>query len=205
MKLILIFTICILTLSVSGQEKELKNKNAKVSINSKSKLNTHKKVDINSPFKVVNLDTNTPARQPAYFINGKFFNESILKTLNIQFIDSMTVVKEVITIENKIYHGQIHIKMKGKYEPKIISLTDLKSKYLKPSHNPAIFIIDNDVVKSDYNEFFIDEKYILKIETQEIKNEKEKLDISVIRLITKTKENIEEANKIWIRGVDTEI
>ena len=205
MRLILIFTICILTLSVNGQEKELKSKNAKVSINSKIKPTTREKVDINSPLKVVNLDMDKPDRQPAYFIDGKHFNESILKTLNLQFIDSMTVIKEEITVEDKTFYGQIHIKMKGEYEPKIVSLTDLKSKYLKPSHKPTIFIIDNDVVKSEYNEFLIDENYILRIETQVIKNEKEKLNINVIRLVTKTKENIEEANKIWIRGVDTEI
>ncbi|MCY1721944.1 hypothetical protein OU798_16440 [Prolixibacteraceae bacterium Z1-6] len=205
MRLILIFTICLLTLSLSGQEKKLKSKNAKVSINSKSKLNTRKKVDINSPLRVVDLDTNKPASQPAYFIDGKYFNQSILKTLNLQFIDSMTVIKEEITLEDKIYYGQIHIKMKEEYVPKIVSLADLKSKYLKLGQNPSIFIIDNDVVKSDYNEFLIDENYILKIETQVIKNEKEKLNVNVIRLVTKTKENIEEANKIWIRGVDTDI
>ncbi|MEZ5105843.1 MAG: hypothetical protein R2757_15185 [Draconibacterium sp.] len=204
MRLIITIAICILTLSLNGQEKELKSKNAKISTNN-SKSITHEKVDINSPLKVVDLDTNKPERQPAYFIDGKYFNQSILKTLNLPFIDSMTVVKELITIGNKTYYGQIHIKMKREYKSEIISLTDLKSKYIKPSREPVIFIIDTDIVKSDYNEFFVDEKYILKIETQEIRNETENLNVNVIRLVTKTKENIEEANKIWIRGVDTEI
>lgn len=204
MRLIITIAICILTLSLNGQEKELKSKNAKISTNN-SKSITHEKVDINSPLRVVDLDTNKPERQPAYFIDGKYFNQSILKTLNLPFIDSMTVVKELITIGNKTYYGQIHIKMKREYKSEIISLTDLKSKYIKPSREPVIFIIDTDIVKSDYNEFFVDEKYILKIETQEIRNETENLNVNVIRLVTKTKENIEEANKIWIRGVDTEI
>ncbi|WP_167612743.1 hypothetical protein [Maribellus sediminis] len=204
MKRIITFTICVLTLSLNGQEKELKSKNAIISTNNNKSI-THEKVDINSPLKVVHLETNKPERQPAYFIDGKYFNQSILKTLNRQFIDSVTVIKEEVTLGNKTYYGQIHIKMKKEYVPKIISLTDLKSKYLKPSQIPTIFIIDNDVVKSDYNEFLIDENYILKIESQVIKIEKEKLNANVIRLVTKTKENIEEANKIWIRGIDTEL
>ncbi len=41
------------------------------------------------------------------------------------------------------------------------------------------------------------------MEIQKIEKKKENLHVNVIRLITKTRENIEKANDIRIRGVDT--
>ena len=198
MKLIAILIISILTLSANGQIKEL---NGKVNF----KTNKPEKVDINSPLKVINLDKDKPDRQPAYFIDGKHFSETIIRTINPQLIDSISVVKKEITIEGKKYYGQVNIKLKANYKPEIISLTDLKTKYTKQSNTPSIFIIDDEIVKGDYSKFFVDEKYILKMEIQKIDNRKEHLNVNVIRLITKTKENIEKANEIMIRGVDTAI
>lgn len=197
MKLIAFLIISILTLSANGQEKGLQGKVENYSVNSKPKY------DVNSQLKVINLDTNKPDRQPAYFIDGEHFSEATIKNINFQMIDSMSVVRGEITIEDKKYYGQLHIKMKEDYKPEFISLTDLKTKYTKQSNTPSIFIIDSDIVRSDYNKFFVDEKYILKIEVQKVNNEKENLNVNVIRLITKTEENIKKANKISIRGVDT--
>lgn len=196
MKLIAILIVSILTLSANGQIKELSGK-----VNSTT--NRPEKADVNSPLKVINLDTDKPDRQPAYFIDGKRFNETILKTIDPQLIDSMFIVKKEITIEDKKYYGQVLIKMKGDYKPEIISLADLKSKYTKESNTPSIFIIDNDIVKSDYDKFFVDEKYILKMEVHKVDNEKEHLNVNVIRLVTKTEKNIEKENEIRIRGIDT--
>ena len=52
----------------------------------------------------------------------------------------------------------------------------------------------------DYDEFNVDENYILKIEVQSVENSKENLNINVIRLITRTKENLEKANTIILKG-----
>jgi len=196
MKLIAFIIISILTLSANGQIKELN-----VMVNSNT--NDSQRFDINSPLKVVDIDSSRPDRLPAYFIDGKHFDEYSIKTINSQLIDSIHIVNNEITIKDKKYYGQVHIKMKQDYKPEFISLTDLEAKYLKQSNNPSIFMIDNDIVKSDYNNILVDEKYILKMEIQQIDNEKEHLNVNIIRLITKTKENIGKANEIRIRGVDT--
>jgi hypothetical protein len=196
MKLIAILIISILTLSANGQIKELDGK-----VDFKS--NKLEKVDVNSPLKVIYLVKDKPDRQPAYFIDGKHISETVIRTINPQLIDSISVVKKEITIEDKKYYGQLYLKMKDNYKPKIISLTDLKTKYTEQSNTPSIFMIDDEIVKSDYCNFFVDENYILKMEIQNIVDEKEHLNVNIIRLITKTKENIEKANEIRIRGVDT--
>ena len=62
-------------------------------------------------------------------------------------------------------------------------------------------MLNDKIINTDYDSFIVDEKYILKIETQAIKNSKEQLDMNVIKVITRTKGNIETANTIIIKGV----
>jgi hypothetical protein len=196
MKLISILILCILTLPALGQTSGLRGK---VDSNTDKPENENYN---NTPLKVIFLDTIQPDRQSAFYIDGKHFNETIIKTINPNLVDSIFVVKEEISIEGKNFIGQIHITMKGEYKPEIISLADLRFKYIKQSNAPSIFIINNEIVKSSYDEFLVDENYILKIEVQHVENEKENLNVYVIRLITKTEENIEKANEISIKGIE---
>jgi hypothetical protein len=198
MKLFAILIISILASSAYGQVKELEGKIGDVSMNSKTTKPAY--VDANSPIRIIDLDKNKSVKQPAYFIDGKHFNSKQIKTINPQMIDSVYVVKEKINIDEKEYYGQVHIRMNADYKPEFITLTDLKAKYSEQSKIPSIFMIDNDIINSDYNKFLVDERFILKMEVQKIDNED--LNISVIRLITKTKENIKKANEIRIRGLD---
>ena len=62
-------------------------------------------------------------------------------------------------------------------------------------------MLNEEIIDMDYDSFIVDEKYILKIETQAIKNSKEQLDMNIIKVITRTKSNIEKANTIIIKGV----
>ena len=201
MKLIAFIIISILTYTSTGQEKVLKGKAEIDSVISKTKKPEN--VAINAPVEIQYIDINTSEIQPAYFIDGEHYSETIIKTINPRMIDSVSVVKEEITIEDKKYYGLIHIKMKADYKLEIISLTDLKIKYIKPDSIPSIFIIDNDIIKSDYDKFIVDEKYILKIKVQRVNIQKENLNINVIQLITKTKENFKKANEIKIRGFES--
>lgn len=61
-----------------------------------------------------------------------------------------------------------------------------------------VFQIDDKVVDQDYTDYIIDENFILKIVKSKIKSPNS-TDIALIKIITKTDENIEMANQVIIR------
>lgn len=197
MKLILILIILIWTIAVNGQIEPIKGKILNSSLNSSAR---HEKTDNDTIPSVIFVTTNNTDHQSAYFINGKHSTESILRTIDPQFVDSIKVLKEEIEIEGKIYYGQLYIQMKKDYNPKLISLTDLKLKYKTQGNTSTIFMIDNDIIKGDYSKCIVDEKYILRILVDKIENKEENLQVDIIRLLTKTEENIKKSKEIIIRG-----
>ena len=142
-------------------------------------------------------------RQQVVYINGEVVNSSILKTIDPNLIAAIQVEKKEVELNGKSYYGQIFMKMKNEYKPNIISLTDLKLKYIKASNKPVIFMINNDIVKGDYNNYLVDQNFILKIVVDNFENEK--LDIDIVQLLTKTEKNIENSKKIIIRGFEEKI
>jgi hypothetical protein len=164
-------------------------------------------VTISKPYSandtLINVIYNKPRilsnKKPAFYINGTLTNQNILRTLNQIEIETMTIEKEEFKIDTIKYYGKIFITTKKPYKPKIISLSNLKTKYLKSLKGPIIFQIDNEQVIGDYDQYPIDEKYILKIIVEDFENKKEKLKLHFIKIILKTEENIKKANN-RIRG-----
>jgi hypothetical protein len=139
-------------------------------------------------------------KKPAYFINGKLANESILRSINPNEIETVNVEKENIEIENVKYYGKLYIVTKSTYKPKFISLNNLKLKYTNIKDNSTIFKIDDELINADYENNLVDENYILKIIVEKFENKNEKLNINFINLITKSEENIKKSKEIIIRG-----
>lgn len=142
-------------------------------------------------------------KKPAVYINGALVKEINLLTMNTNEIESINIEKEEIEIDNIKYEGKIFINTKDsyRYNPRyLISLNNLKSKHLKSLKGPVIFQIDNYWITADYDQYLVDEKYILKIIVEEFENEKEKLKLHFVKLVTKTEENVKNANEIRIRG-----
>ncbi|WP_296682383.1 hypothetical protein [Flavobacterium sp.] len=140
-----------------------------------------------------------PNKKPAFYINGTLVNQNILRTLNQIEIETVNIEKEEFKIDTIKYYGKIFITTKNPYKPKIISLSNLKAKYLESLKGPVIFQIDNEQVIGDYDQYPIDEKYILKIIVEDFENSKEKLNLHIVKIILKTEENIKKANN-RIRG-----
>ncbi|MBP6128091.1 hypothetical protein [Flavobacterium sp.] len=140
--------------------------------------------------------------KPAYFVNDKLVNESVLKTLNPNEIDNVKVEKEDIEIDNVKYYGKILVETKSTYSPNFISLNNLKTKYTNIKEHKIIFKIDNEIVNENYNNFIVDEKYILKIIVENYENKEEKLKVCFVNLITKSEENIKKSKEILLRGKD---
>lgn len=197
MRLILILIISFGALSVNAQIETQDPKEANASVNTIiGKLS----VDIDSVPSVQYVKTMKDDKPAVFYLNGEIMNSSILNTLNSKLIDSVNVVQNEIEVNGTNYFAQIFIKMKDGYNPKIISLTDLKSKYLHPTNKPVLFMIDNGIVKGNSDTYLVDENYILKIVVDGVENEG--LNIEIVRLLTRTEKNLHSNKNIMIRGLD---
>ena len=194
MKLILIFIIFVLPLSANGQIDTIKT-----ILKSRAEVMPYRSV-INDTIPFVKYDqTENIGLQPAFYINGEFSNSTVIGTIDPMLIDSLHIEGIEVEIENKKYYGKIFIKMKEEYSPQLISLTNLVTKYTDIKDELTIFMIDNEIIKGNYDQYLVDEKYILQIIVKTIEMEKE--NVNVVRLLRKSKENIEKSREIRIRGL----
>jgi len=155
--------------------------------------------------RVVHVDRNKPERQPAFIINGEYvMNQSFISGLDPKWIEKIEVLKGDTMINNVRYYGQIHIKTRSdyNYNPKAISLTELKNKYTEFKGKPVIFMIDGNIVNADYDNYLIDENDLLTIIIDKFQNAKEDTGWGLIKLLTKSEENIKKREQIMIRGTE---
>lgn len=195
MKKIFFISVILLTLNTFGQIKSEKVNGLKI-VKQETVSENDTIISVNYINKIKS------DRKPACFINGKLTNESVLKTLNPNEIETVNVEKGNIEIENVNYNGKLYIVTKLTYNPKLISLNNLKIKYTSIKENSTIFKIDNEIINADYENYIVDENYILKINVEKFENNKEKLKFNIVNLITKTEENIKKSKEIIIRGKD---
>ena len=97
---------------------------------------------------------------------------------------------------------KFYIKTKSSYTLKLISLTDLKNKYTNLKDKSVVFMIDGSIINADYDRCMVDESYLLTIIVDKIENTKEKIDLGLIKLLTKSDENIKKSKEIRIRGTE---
>jgi hypothetical protein len=192
MRQVLTILIAFVTLNAFGQTTPIK-----VPLVSRS---TQPESTIDTTLKVSYVNSND-SESPAYYLNGQLLSETILKTLNPNEIESISVSHQEIKVDSQKYYGQIFIITKRDYTPKLISLNDLKSKYTNLKNEPAIFRIDNEIIREDYDKCIVDENYLLNISIEKIDIAKEKLHFRFIQILTKTEENIKKSKEIRIRGL----
>ena len=155
--------------------------------------------------KVVYVNKIRNLKLPAFYLNGNLVNETFFYAINPKLIDSINVVKGNLQIENVMYYGQIYIKTKNSYIPKIISLTELKNKYTKLKSEPTIFMINGEIVTTNYDKYMVDENYLFRIIIDKVENAKENVNFNLIKLLTKSEENIKKSKEIMIRGTEVSL
>lgn len=198
MSRIIIITAAFFTLNAFGQIKNIKVPEVK-------NTNPQEISQSDTVLKVEMGYKNVSEKSPAYYLNGQFKNESFLKTLNPNAIKDIWVEKREIVEGNKKYYGQVFIATKDNYEVMLISLNDLKLKYTDLKKDPVVFMIDNEIINDDYDKYLVDENYIFRIFVEKIENKKERLRFNLIRILTKTEENIRKSKEIRIRGIEDEM
>jgi len=141
--------------------------------------------------------------QPIFFLDSK----------KIQFdqvhfdpnkIASMNVESNYIDSTNKV-HGKVSITSKDPNNFNFLTISDITKIYKKNDKTPTIFMLDDQFLK-DLTSFKIDSSYILKVEITKaadidyLKNTFP--DFSILNIITRTKGNLENLNKIKIQGTE---
>ena len=190
MKHILIIILALLTMGTYGQSdvQSLVNKRHRYSMKDTIPIVTY-------------LKPNPQSTDAAIILNGKLINETALYGLDPQRIESMKVLRDSFEIDNKKkYYGQLHIKTNKGYEPSFISLKDLVFKHTNLKKEPGIILFNDKIIFDKFSERLVDEKYILKIYVQEINNDENDIHFNLVKLITRTEENVNEANQIILRG-----
>ncbi len=192
-----------ITINIYSQRDSSKLEQISVDKNIKIIIDSQNNSDLFDTFpKVIYLNTSSSKQNPAYYINGILVSKTILQTLKPEMIESINVDKGTIYIDNVKYYGQIHIKIIGTYNAKLISLNDLKLKYTNIKNDSVLFIVDKEIIDADYDKYLVDEQDILQIIVKTIDNSKTKLKLSIIKLLTRTDENIKKSREIHIHGTD---
>jgi hypothetical protein len=197
MRLILIIAITFFALNAFGQINNLKMPQV-------SGLTDQTKTQNDTTIKVT-YNNNDLERSLAFYLNGQFVPEAILKTINSDFIENIRVEKQDTEVGTQKYYGQIFITTKGDYRPKLISLSDLKLKYTNLRKASTIFMIDNEIIYNNYDRYMVDENFILKISIEKVENKEERLKYNLVKIFTKTEENIRKSKEIRIRGIQSSL
>ena len=194
MKAFLSFLILFLSFNSFSQDVPAK-KNA-------GKSNYSEKSEIEVIYSASSNKLHSHQKPAGVFVNEKFIGgKEAFYFIDTKKIENISIKKEEFEMNGKEYYGKISIKMKPDYKPKFITLKELAAKYLKLDGSPVIYQIDSEVINNSQNEVWVDENYILKIIVDKIKIPGKNLDLNLIKLVTKSPENIKKANQIRLRGV----
>lgn len=152
-----------------------------------------------TPLRVIYMDGSEKKKNTmAIFVNGIFISDYVAKHTNPKAIAKFSVEKGDVEIDNVMYTGKVLIETKADYKPNFISLNDFKKKHIATKGKSILFQIDDEVVQEDYDEYMIDENYVLRVIVEKVKNKR--LDFTLIRLLTRSDKNIKNSKRIMIRG-----
>ncbi|ERJ57400.1 hypothetical protein [Sphingobacterium paucimobilis] len=182
MKILIIFLI---TLAVAPSF-------AQMTVSQKYDSSTTERRD--TAFRVINMNNTKKPVPVAFFLNGKFIGSHYF--IKPDLIENINIVKRDTLIGAKNYMAQIYVKVKSDYTPRLISLADIKAKYTDFKQTPVVFMLDADVINSEPDSYFVDENMLLSVVVDNL----DTIEIGVIKLITRTEENIKKRNNIILRG-----
>ena len=130
-----------------------------------------------------------------YLVNDLTFNSEMLVTIDHDKIETVRVRKDPFEKDGIHYNGTISIKLKSDYEPHFITLKDLAKKYFSIDTQSLIFKINENVVNSDNSKFYVDENFLLKITSDNLKISEFDSTFQIVSLQTKPPRQFEKKMK----------
>ncbi|MEC3880080.1 hypothetical protein [Parapedobacter sp. 10938] len=136
----------------------------------------------------------------AFMVNGSFLPNLAVQTIVPSGIKGLHIAKNDTVVNGHTYRGTLWITLHDDYAPVFVSLTELKQKYTELKPGPTVFMIDNQLINGNYDQLMVNEKYILKIEVKRLTDAEGHEDVNVVKLVTRSEENIRKSKEIRIRG-----
>lgn len=147
---------------------------------------------------------NNTVEEPAMFFDSKLVSSASMQSIDPNEIKTVNVIKKDTTINGFTYRGQINITSKNPKKYDFISLEQIKSEFTKIKSKDVIYMLNGSFIKDNIETFKLDRNYILKVEVTNseafynLRKSDTKFDI--INILGKTKENLENKNKVLLRG-----
>jgi hypothetical protein len=147
---------------------------------------------------------NTKNSDAAMFFDSILMPANMFEYIEKSEIESVNVVKKDTLIKKVLYQGQLYITSKNPKKYNFISLHQIKSEYTKIKSNDVIYMVNGVFIKDNIDTFKLDRNYILEVEVTNseafynLRKSDTKFDI--INILGKTKENLENKNKVLLRG-----
>jgi hypothetical protein len=153
-------------------------------------------------FRVIYVKKTKAHQQPLYIINGQASTSSVLFSMDPNMINDIQVLRGDTTVDKVTYSGRVIIETRQGIAPKYISLTQLKDKYTNLKGKTVVFTLDGNFINADYDKYVIDEAGLLTIVVDALQATKANSELGLIKLLSRSKQNIEDRKKIMIRGAD---
>ncbi len=154
-------------------------------------------------FTTIFFGQNNKTEEPAVFIDSKLIARNAIEYINQNEIESVNVVKKDTIINAVLFRGQLYITSKNPKKYDFISLEQIKSEFTKIKSNDIIYMVNGVLIKDNIDTFKLDRNYILEVEvtnTEAFYNlRKSDTKFDIINILGKTKENLDNKNKILLR------
>jgi hypothetical protein len=155
-------------------------------------------------FSTLFFGQNNKTEQPAMFIDSVLVATNTIDYIDPNDIESINVIKKNITINGVLYYGQIYITSKNPKKYDFISLDQVKSEFTKIKSKDVIYMINGALIKTNIETLKLDRNYILSVEVTNSGDffnlRKSDIQFDIINILGKTKENLDNKNKILLRG-----
>jgi len=140
------------------------------------------------------------------FIDSVFVATNTIEYIDPNDIESINVIKKNTSINGVPYYGQIYISSKNPKKYDFISLEQVKSEFTRIKSNDDIYMINGTLIKNNIETLKLDRNYILSVEVTNSEAfynlRKSNIQFDIINILGKTKENLENKNKILLRGYE---
>jgi hypothetical protein len=139
----------------------------------------------------------------ALFLDAMLVSPKTVQYINPDGIASLNVVKRDTIIDNKHFKSQLYIISKNPEQYDFISLDQIKKDYTTIKKSDVVYMVNGELVKEDIATFKLDRNYILTVKatnSNEFYNlRKSNTKFDIINILGKTKENLDNNNKMLLR------
>ncbi|AKP70623.1 hypothetical protein CG09_0347 [Riemerella anatipestifer] len=81
-----------------------------------------------------------------------------------------------------------------------MKIKDFIEKYARIKNGEYIYFIDGEVLNTDENLMYVDEKNIMQVKVTKLDKTEKSKKLYFVKLLTRTKENLKKGDTIYIRG-----